>query len=188
MMKKTLSLFFFLLIILHAFAGNCFQDNDGAEKILMDYLEAKFQYDRVKTYDFFSSQDKEAVSLEEFNRPFIEIGPSLITRTIIKGKASFHVIETKIDGNHATIKAELTLPDWERISRNMITYMNENSFGLGKKIENGELKGKSNLYKYTFKEIYPGGNYPKTTRTKTYKLIKETNGWKIFKGFRKRKQ
>lgn len=167
-MKKStlvLALLFSLLVII-----GCGSDESAAKNALSRYIDASMKMDYEEQYQFLSSSDKSAKSLEQFLEENSD-APCALGRAL-GSKASYEIKELTITGKEAKAKVEFTVPDPGTIVGDVFEAV------FREPIDGGEEKLEEMLA-----EKYADQDMPMITRTDVFTLVKEEGGWKLLLGW-----
>lgn len=146
------------------------------ETVLTSYLDASLKNRHEEAYGYLSSEDKAFKSLEAYkaereeDAPFDEDSPM---GKIFLGNIAFNVLEVTETGETAKVDVEMTLPDMEVLFKEMM----KAAFGAAMSGRDKEEAQQELIEKYETTEV------PTTTRSNTFDLVKEQDGWKVSMGW-----
>lgn len=137
-------------------------------EVLNSYLDASLKGRHKEAYSYVSVDDKKVKDIQAYlseyekeDNPFAKA---------IASKVSYTVRKIEVSEKNATAEVEITLPDFGSIFADVLGAAFKSALGrsddkemertLAGKLENGEV--------------------PMTTKEETYRLVKETGGWKVF--------
>jgi len=156
---------FVVLIMLAMWATGC-ATGPSPKEVMGSYLDAHGKGNDEEAYSLLSSKDKTAKSLDAFSE-----SEGSDFKSILRQKVSYQVKEIKTKGDKAEATVEVTTPD--------IT----GGFGeLIWSILSMVLEGKQedDAIEKELAEKLQGKNWPTTTKTEYFDLVKEEDGWKVF--------
>ncbi|MBW2076787.1 MAG: hypothetical protein JRI71_04425 [Deltaproteobacteria bacterium] len=150
-----------LLIIVYLVFVHDANAKSGPKEILEKYCNALIHGRLEEAYELVSAKDKAVKSLESYlSEPFAE---ALVSKT------SYEISEVKVIGNKATATAAITMPDI-RFDIMALAFL---SAFQGFEVDNELLlKGLA--------ERCQDSKLPLTTINKTFNLVNENDGWKVF--------
>lgn len=148
------------------------QDSQNPEEVLCDFLALFLNGEAEEAYKYLAQPVKKIFALSDF------IQTRSITRhpiyQIVLMDCRFTVKDIKIDGDNALAQLEYTVPDFKKISDQF-----------------SEISKKS-PHVYTDEEVvravteHFNGKIPMQTIEGEYKMVKESDGWKVIPpGFKK---
>lgn len=134
-----------------------------------EYLKAECRSDYTTAYGFLSESDRNTKPLNAYTEDKKnEFG---IFTEALRKSTTFKIIEENAGDNSATVKAEITADDYSSLIQETF---GKAFAGVDSDTLKNEMKSKLN------------GNMPKTTRTETYNLIRESEKWVIILGYEKK--
>jgi hypothetical protein len=148
----------------------------GPKEVLNNYLDASLKNRSEEAYKYVSSEDQSAKSLDEYKAETVKKGNAF--SEIITSNVSFKVLTVTETGDSAKADVEITRPDMGVMFKDLMGAAFKSAFG-GK--ENSDLK-KELMKKYENEE------FPTTTKKEDFHLVKEKEGWKIFLGWKDKKE
>lgn len=138
------------------------------DEVLNNYLEASLKRQHTEAYSLISDADKKVKDLQTYLKENEKEDNSFARA--ISSKVSFTVRNLETSEKNATAEVEITLPDFGSIFADVMGAAFKSALSgsddkemartLAGKLENGEV--------------------PMTTKEETYRLVKETGGWKVF--------
>jgi hypothetical protein len=140
----------------------------GPKEVLSKFIDASWKGRYEEAYSLLSSKDKAMKSLDAFSK---DQGSDNPFKAVLADKASFKVKDMKTEGDKASSTVEITMPDLRPLFGEL--------FGVAMTAAFGGQKDNKAIEK-TLKEKIQGKDFPTTTETKTYDLIKEKDGWRVF--------
>lgn len=140
----------------------------GPKEVLSKYLDASWKGRYEEAYSLLSSKDKAMKSLEAFSK---DEGSDNPFKVVVADKVSFNVKEVKTEGDKASSVVEITSPDPRPLFGEI--------FGAAMAAALGGQKDNKAIEK-ALKEKMQGRDLPTVTNTKTYDLVKEKDGWRVF--------
>jgi len=156
---------FVVLIMLAMWATGC-ATGPGPREVMGRYLDAYGNGKNEEAYSLLSSSDKTAKSLDAFSE-----SEGSDFKAILGPKVSYQVKEVTTEGDKAKAAVEVTTPDIKGVFGEFFEAIM--SMVLG-----GE-QDKNALEKMLAEKVQ-GKNWPTTTSTEYYDLVKEKDGWKVF--------
>lgn len=153
----TILLLFFVLLF------GCNNIGNDPEKTLIKYLEASFDNDYKTAYTYISSGDKSEKSLEEYESKSEGCNPAF------RKNISFEVKSVIIKDNRAEIDVVINLPNYELMTAECLATIMKSFYN-----------GNRNDYEKEILEYYKDKNIPMISSARSYVLIKESDGWKLF--------
>jgi len=154
-----------VLIILAIWATGC-ATGPGPREVMGRYLDAYGKGKNEEAYSLLSSSDKTAKSLDAFSE-----SEGSEFKAIWGPKVSYEVKGVKTEGDKANAAVEVTTPDIKGVFGELLGAIV--SMALG-----GEQD--KNALEKMLAEKAQGKNWPTTTSTEYYDLVKEKDGWKVF--------
>ena len=156
---------FVVLIALLLWATGC-ATGPGPKEVMGKYLDAYGKGKYEEAYPLLSSSDKAAKSLDAFSESeesefMVFLGP----------KVSYQVTGIKTEGDKAKAAVEIKVPDMKGVFGELLGKIM--AMVLGGEQDNDALEK-------MLAERVQGKNWPTTTRTEYYDLVKEKDGWKVF--------
>jgi hypothetical protein len=137
----------------------------GPREILGRYLDTALKGKMTESYIYLSSSDKTVKSLLNY-ADSTEENP---VAKLFADKTTYEVKELKITGKTAIAVVSIQLPDQSALLGDIMGAAIASAFG-----------GKSDALEKTIVDKYKNKKLPMTNIEKTYTLIKEKDGWKIF--------
>jgi hypothetical protein len=135
-------------------------------QVMGRYLDAYGQGKNEEAYSLLSTKDKSAKSLDAFSE---SEGSGF--KAILGPKVSYQVTEIRTRGDKAKATVEMETPDIKGVFGELLGTILTMAFG-------GEQD--NNALEKLLAERVQGKNWPTTTRTEYYDLVKEEDGWKVF--------
>ena len=158
-------------------AAGCLQGEPrveaGPQEVLSRYLEALLQARFEESYSYLSSADRAAQSLADYLQEKSLEG-SFMARQLAKPNA-FHIRQVVVEGDRASIDADITAPDFERLYKDIfgeaflgeLTASNMDNVSLvRRKVGRREAE-------------YKRDGIPSRTVVETFTLVREKDGWKV---------
>ncbi len=140
----------------------------GPKEVLNKYLDASLKGRYEEAYNYISSNDKSVKPLDEYlnknnkkNSPFA---------TALASSVSYKILKVTKNGETAKAEVEMTLPDMGVIFKDLMGAAFASAFG--NKDEKQVEQALAKKYKDT--------KIPTMIQTKTFQLVKEQDGWKVF--------
>jgi len=141
--------------------------SSGPDDVLKSYLYAELNSEAEKAYSLLSEQDKKAVTLDEYKPK--KISPASVA---MSKRVKYTIKELEVKDARAVAFVEFNGPDFNKIFRE--TYKKH-------EVVTGE-----DLNKMLANEIM-SPEAPMKKEIKTYELVKEEDGWKVFANMEKLK-
>lgn len=170
---KILCFYLLLCIFLASCAPSGAPPEAAPEEILRGYLDAILEGRFEDAYTYLASGDRAARSLEDYLAMRSDEG-SLVARLLTRN-ASYRIKEVVVDGDGARCDAEVTIPDFEMILREI-----DGKYLTGKFTESNM----DNLSLVRRRLGYLDAKYrregmPVKTVVESYRLVKDKNGWRV---------
>ncbi len=140
----------------------------GPKEVLSKYLDASWKGKYEEAYSLLSSKDKAMKSLDAFSK---DEGADNPFKVVLADKVSFKVKEVKTESGKASSIVEITMPDLKPLFGEIFGAAMAGAFG-------GQKDNKA--IEKALKEKMQGKDLPTITNTKTYDLVKEKDGWRVF--------
>ncbi len=170
---KILYIYLLLCIFLASCAPSGAPPEAGPENTLRGYLDAVLEGRFEDAYAHLSSGDRAARSLADYLAMRSEEG-SVVARLLTRN-AAYRIKEVVVDGDGARCDAEVTIPDFEMILREIdgkslagqFTERNMDNLSLVRR-RLGYLDAK-----------YRREGMPVKSVVESYRLVKEKDGWRV---------
>ena len=159
-MKRVL-----FLVMLVMWVPGC-ATGPGPKEVMGRYLDAYAKGNNEEAYSLLSSRDKTAKSLAAFS----ESGGSVF-KAFPGPKVSYQVKGIEAEGEKAKATVEVATPDIEGVLGELFGAIM--AMVVGREQDDNALED-------VLAEKLEGKNWPTTTRTEYYDLVKEKDGWKVF--------
>jgi tetratricopeptide (TPR) repeat protein len=140
----------------------------SSKDVLSRYLDGTLHGKYDQAYGLLSSKDKSLKSLDEFSK---NLGADNPFKEVLSDKVSFQIKEMKTEGDKCEATVDVTTPDLRPLFGEI--------FGTALATAFTKKKDDDALNKALAEKIR-GKELPMTTVTKTYELVKEKDGWKIY--------
>jgi hypothetical protein len=165
------SIFNYVLILttFSLFFLSC-SNSSNPSNVLNQYLNETFKFEYESAYSNLSNEDKSVKSLQEFITENDKGEFGFLAKTIAE-KSSFKIIEIEKDKNKAMAIVQLTIPDGEKMTGELMVSFFSKMFD--KDFDKDEMASKIEE-KYKDKEI------PMTIKIDTMNLVKDEDGWKVY--------
>jgi tetratricopeptide (TPR) repeat protein len=154
-----------VLLMLVLWATGC-ATGPSPKEVMGKYLDAYGKGNYEEAYPLLSSSDKAAKSLDAFSE-----SEESEFMAILGPKVSYQVKGIKTEGKKAKATVEIEAPDIKGVFGELLGKIMAMVLG-------GEQDDKA-LEKMLAERVQ-GKNWPTTTRTEYYDLVKEQDGWKVF--------
>lgn len=174
-MKKGLPLYVFYLVAIVLFYSGCSFSSDP-QTVILQYLNNYYHGNYEKAYALLSSQDKAVTSLQEFSGNKAEINAIMKT---MSNKITFEVKDVKVTGDNALATVDITMPDLMVAMRDQMA--ETFAQGLG-----GHEPDKKAIEQKIAEKIN-NKNLPTVTNTAQFNLVKENDGWRVYMGWKTKK-
>lgn len=158
------------------FAG-CSKFSSAPKNALSKYLDAFLYGKYEESYQYISGEDKAAKSLPEYLLEMAKQDSPL--NQIFASNVSYKIRDITITEGKAKINVDITKPDVGKTFWNVLRTFLSSIFA--------EEQDKKEVEKMLVKELQ-NKDIPTITTTKTYHLIRETDSWKIFLDWKKKKR
>ncbi len=167
-MKKSIIGILLSSLVIFSFLGCDKISSSGPKKILNKYLDASFNGRYKEAYNYISSNDKSIKTIDEYLNENNKKNSPIVT--VLMSSVSYKILKVTKSGDTAKADVEITLPDMAVIFRDLMGAAFASAFGNidEKQIEQALAKK------------YKDAKIPTTTQTKTFQLVKEQDGWKVF--------
>jgi hypothetical protein len=149
--------------------SGCGKAGASPKDILAKYLDASLHGRMAEAYEYISQKDKAVVTVDEYIEKQIMDENNVFAESLAT-KISYKINEITVNSNKADAKVSVSMPDFSVMFSDVMSAAFMLSFGGSK----GEDISKMMAEKYKDKEI------PMTTMSKSYALIKESDGWRVF--------
>ena len=156
---------FVVFIMVVIWATGC-ATGPGPKEVMGRYLDAYGNGKYEEAYPLLSSSDKTAKSLDAFSE-----SEESEFMAILGPKVAYQVKGITIEGDKAKAAVEIESPDIKGVFGELLGKIMAMVLG-------GEQDSKA-LEKMLAERV-EGKNWPTTTRTEYYDLVKEKDGWKVF--------
>lgn len=162
-MKENFSLFpiIFWVVVISGVACERISE-PGPKEILSRYINANQHGQFEEAYELVSSDDKAIKSLESY---LSEAKGEILSITF-----SYQIEEVTITGDRANASVLITVPDFSAIFPKLLGTAFLSALGV---TDSEQLAEK-------LAEKYPHNAIPRTTKSETFHLLKENDGWKMF--------
>jgi len=157
-----------VLIMLVMWATGC-ATGPSPKEVMGRYLDAYGKGQIEEAYSLLSSSDKTAKSLDAFSE-----SEGSEFKAILGPKVSYQVKGIKTEGDKAKATVEVTIPDIKGVFGELLGAIMSMVIG-------GEQD--MNTLEKVLAEKVQGKNWPTTTSTEYYDLLKEKDGWKVFRNY-----
>ncbi len=172
-MKKYFEITVVLHIIIILLVLGCSKIVSNPQKVLSKFLDASLHGRHEEAYQYIATKDKAIKSLQEYlseqlkkESPFAQAFASQV---------SYKINEVTVTVNKAKANVDITIPDLGAMFTDIL--------GVAFKATFGDKKDEKEIEKEMEKmlvEKYEGKDIPMTNITKTFDLVKEADGWKVF--------
>ena len=146
-------------------------------QVAIPYVKATYARDFPEAYGFISSDDRRVTGKESYVRE--RGGFSGFTLELAKKLAAFikaTPVEEKIDGNRAHLKLQLSFPDANKLSANLLGWDEE-------RLNKLSLKERSELIE-ALDRRRKEGKIPMVEAVQDFELVREDESWRIFLDWR----
>jgi len=146
----------------------------GPGSVVKAYQNAIQEGDYEAAYALVSSQDRAVRSQEEFvsnTRDAMALFGGMVDRM------SFEITDEQVDGDQAIVALTITRPAVEKVFGELMGAALASALGEDKEKSQKELQE-------ALRKKIAEGDVPMTTDDKTYRLVREEDGWKIVFGWR----
>jgi hypothetical protein len=167
-MRQIGSIRFILIVPFAILLTNACSTNPSSKDVLLKYLDGILHAKYDQAYPLLSSKDKSMKSLDKFSK---DEGADSPFKAMLSDKVSFQIKEVKTEGDKGEATVEITMPDLKPLFGEMFGALMTAAFT--------KQKDDKALDKALADKI-KGKDLPMTTVTKTYDLVKEKDGWKVF--------
>ncbi|MBU1999318.1 MAG: hypothetical protein KKE64_07490, partial [Candidatus Omnitrophica bacterium] len=148
--------------------SGCGNAGAGPKDILSKYLNDSLHGRMAEAYEYISQKDKAAVSVDEYAKK--QSMDENAFAEAFTAKISYKIDEITIARNEADAKVSITMPDFGSMFSDVMGAAFMSAFGGAKEEDISKMMAE----KYKDKEV------PMTTTTQMFKLVKESDGWKVF--------
>jgi len=156
------------LTLIAALAAGCAGPKDALQK----YLDALNQGDYVQAYGYISSQDKEVKDFQKFMSESSSQRAALILA--LADKVSYRIISVQKSKGQAELVVEMVNPDYAAVSDAI----------FGPDYSSPEKAGKEKIERM-IAQTYGKQQLPMVKATRSFTLLKEDGGWKVFLNWEK---
>ncbi len=143
---------------------------------LSNYLDAFLHGRMTEAYEHISQKDKSVVSIDEYVEKQ-NMNKNVIAEAFAT-EISYTIDQITVTGNEADATVSITLPDFSSVFSDVMRVAFMSAFG----------GANENDIKKMIEEKYKDKEIPMTTTTQTFKLLNESEGWKVFLDFEKQKK
>ena len=142
-------------------------------QVVIPYIKASYARDFREAYGFISSDDRRVTDKESYIRERgAYSGFALELASKLAGFIRATPVEEKIDGERAQLKLQLSFPDADRLSANLLGWDEE-------RLNNLSPKERSELVE-TLDRRRKEGKIPMVQAVQDFELVREGKGWRIF--------
>ena len=142
-------------------------------QVVIPYIKASYARDFREAYGFISSDDRRVTDKESYIRERgAYSGFALELASKLAGFIRATPVEEKIDGERAQLKLQLSFPDADRLSANLLGWDEE-------RLDKLSPKERSELIE-TLDRWRKEGKIPMVEAVRDFELVREDKSWRIF--------